>query len=175
MRATALWMVVAGAIFCAGCASPVVALRPFVADREAAIDPALAGSWAKDGDEPILVRLDGARYRIAVFEKNEVVWFHARLLRTGNAEILDLVIDDPSAFALPAHLPVRVWVEGDTLLYAIFNTAWIKDLARKELACEEESGMLIITATGERVARFLAAYGGDDRALESTESLQRVR
>ena len=175
MRIAALLTVLAATVAAAGCASPVVALHSFVADRDAAVNPALAGSWAGGKDEPILIRIDGAGYRIMMFDRNRSHTFHGRLLRTGNAEILDLVLDDPSSLALPAHLPVRVWVEGDTLSFALLDTAWIKDQARREIACEEESGMLIATAPGDQVARFLDAYGGDERAYGNVETLERVR
>ena len=173
MKVMAL-VVAAATTVSAGCAPPMAALHAFAVDGNAAFDPALGGSWTSGNDEPILIRMDGAGYRITFFEKNRSTTFRARLLRIGNAEILDMTCEPPSGFMLSAHLPVRIWIEGDTLRFALLDTAWIKDLVRRELAWEEEAG-LVITAPGDQVARFLEAYGGDERAYEHVDTLERVR
>ena len=175
MRTIAIMLVLAGTIVSAGCAS-TAALHPFVTDREGAVDASLTGVWGEEnGDGVVVIRLVGATYWITYSDKSSLVRLQARLLKTASAAIFDLSPDYKNEFALPAHLPVRIWLEGDTLRYTVLDSAWLKDLIREELAFEDAGGTLVITAPGDAVARFLAAHGGDERAFSSTVELVRMR
>jgi hypothetical protein len=175
MKTTAIFLVLAASIVTAGQAQ-VVMVHPFVTDRDAAIDTSLEGVWGDENrrDEIATIRLDGATYSITYWLGSAPIRFRSRLLRTGGAGILDLVSASRRNFALPAHLPIRIWVEGNTLHFAMLDSAWLKERAMHHLAFENVNGTLVVTSPGEAVTRFLVAHGSDARALGSIDTLVRV-
>jgi hypothetical protein len=173
MRIPQLVLAVAGTLMCTGC-SELISLHPFVSDKEAVRDPRLLGVWVDD-DDTYLVRQDGNGYLIDYTEKksSSVYKLKARMLKVGDARILDLTPAEEDPFRVAAHTPVRVWFEGATLKVALLHSKWMKDHTAAELAVQETGDRMLITSPTEAVARFLMTYGGDDRAYKDTGVLTR--
>jgi hypothetical protein len=173
MRIPQLLLAVAGTLLCTGC-SELIALRPFVTDREAVQDARLLGVWTGD-DDLYMVRQDGDGYTIGYSEKKSVAVYNlkAKMLKVGEARILDLTPAEDDAFRIAAHTPLRVWIEGATLRVAFLDSKWLRERASAQLAVQELGDRLLITSPEEEVTRFLLAYGGDDRACGKPSVLTR--
>jgi hypothetical protein len=173
MRISQLVLALAGTLLCAGC-SEMVSLHPFVADSDAIQDARLPGVWL-DGDDPMyIVRPDGNGYTISQSDKSSPVIYKlkAKMLRVGDARILDLTPADEDAFQIAAHTPLRVWIEGATLRLAFLDSKWLQEKASEQLATQV-GDRLLITSPQEDVRRFLLTYGGDDRAYGKINVLSR--
>jgi hypothetical protein len=173
MRISKLVLALAGTLMCTGC-SELIALHPFVTDKEAALDARLPGVWVDD-DDLYIVRQDGNGYAIGYSDKKSsaVYKLKANLLKVGEARILDLTPAEEDSFQIAAHTPLRVWVEGATLRLAFLDSQWLREHASAQLAVQELDKRLLITSPQEDVTRFLLTYGADDRAYGKPTVLTR--
>ena len=96
----------------------------------------------------------------------------AKMLKVGDARILDLTPADEDAFQIAAHTPLRVWIDGATLRVAFLDSKWLQEKASAQLATQA-GDRLLITSRQEDVTRFLLTYGGDDRAYGKITVLSR--
>jgi hypothetical protein len=174
MRISQLALALAGTLMCTGC-SEMISLHPFVADSEAVQDARLTGVWLDGNDPMYIVRPDGNGYTISQSDKSSpaVYKLKAKMLKVGDARIVDLTPADEDAFQIAAHTPLRVWIEGATLRMAFLDSKWLRDHASAELAVQPAGDRLLITSPQEDVTRFLLTYGGDDRAYGKTAVLSR--
>jgi len=177
MRISHVVLALAGTLMCTGC-SEMIALHPLVADSEAVQDARLLGVWVdgSDSDNPMdVVRPDGSGYTISHSDKSSsaVYKLKAKMLKAGDARILDLTPAEEDAFQIAAHTPLRVWLEGATLRMAFLDSKWLKEKASAQLATQQEGDRLLITSPQEEVTRFLLTYGGDDRAYGKINVLTR--
>ena len=173
MRIFQVVVALAGTLLCTGC-SEMISLHPFVADSEAVQDARLPGVWL-DGDDPMyIVRPDGNGYTISLSDKSSpaVYKLKAKMLKVGDARILDLTPADEDAFQIAAHTPLRVWIDGATLRVAFLDSQWLREKAGAQLVTQA-GDRLLITSPQEDVTRFLLTYGGDDRAYGKVTVLSR--
>ena len=173
MRIPQLILALAGTLLFTGC-SDLISLHAFVTDKEAALDPRLVGVWAGE-DDLYIVRQDGNGYTISHADKSAstVYKLKARMLKVGEARILDLTPFEEDPFQVPAHTPMRIWMEGATLRMAFLDSKWLREQASAHLAVEGSGDRQLITSPGEEVKRFLITYGADDRAFEKPNVLTR--
>ena len=173
MRFPQLALVVAGTLMCTGC-SEMISLHPFVADGEAVQDARLPGVWLDGDDSMYVVRQNGNGYIISQSDKSSpaIYKLKAKMLKVGDARILDLTPADEDAFQIAAHTPLRVWMEGATLRLAFLDSKWLREKASAQLATQA-GDRLLITSPQEDVTRFLLTYGGDDHAYGKTTVLAR--
>lgn len=176
MRFPSLVLALAGAMLMTGCSS-LVSLNPFVTDKDAVLDNALAGVWTGDnGGEIYVIRRDGAGYAIAYMDQSsQVIEFQARLMKAGEVELLDLVSTNQDPFQIPVHHVVRVWPTGNSLRMAFLDTGWLKQQTARQLTTTTTDDRLLITAPGEAVRAFLTKFGADERAYTEPGILQRVQ
>jgi hypothetical protein len=177
MRIPQLALAVAGTLMCAGC-SDMISLHPFVTDGEAVLDARLLGVWVdgNDSDDPMnIVRQDGNGYTISHSDKSSpaIYKLKAKMLRVGDARILDLTPADEDPFQIAVHTPLRVWMEGATLRMAFLDSEWLRDHASAALKVQPAGDRLLITSPSDDVTRFLLTYGGDERAYGKITVLTR--
>ncbi len=171
MRFPSLLLTLAGAAVLTGCSS-LISLNPFVADRDAAVDPALVGTW-KHEDNLYIVRASGSIYDITYTDgKSASETFEGRLIRVGAAELLDLVAHDEDGFRIPAHMLVRVWPEDTKLRWVFLDSDWFKQQASQLLATQPSGSRTLITAPADAVRDFAVQYGGDPRAYDAAAGMQ---
>ena len=158
-----------------GC-SDMVSLHSFVNEKEVVLDEHIAGVWLGE-DDMYVVRQEGKGYAIAYSEKkgSNSYKLDALMIKAGDALILDLTSAEDDAFQIPAHTPMRVWVDGPSLRMAFLDSKWLREQALAELATEEVNGRLLITSPGETVTRFLLTYGADSRAFGKPIVLRRFQ
>jgi hypothetical protein len=175
MRLPMMFAALLSTLLLTGC-SDVVALNEFVTSKDAQKDSGLVGVWTDpDGNDSIVIKQLESSYSVTYLEKaSKAMRFEARLMRTGDVMILDLVCLDEAPFHLTVHTPVRVWLEGDTLRFAFLDAAWLTQKAAGQLALQVVDGRTVITAPGPAVRRFLEKEGGADSAFKKSEPLTRV-
>jgi hypothetical protein len=173
MKLTTCLLIPAAALALAGCSS-LVSLHPFVTDEQAVFDPALVGIWAEPGkDELYIIRQDGKGYTIRRVHDTETEAFTAKLYRVENLRILDVASANDDPFQIPVHTPLRIWIDGGTLRFAMLDSDWLKKNARKQLAIQNVGDRALITAAPDAVMHFLFAYGAGDDSYGKPTSLER--
>lgn len=165
----------AGVFILSGCSS-VVSLQPFVPEKEAITDPALPGVWIDEQDkETYVIRQSGEAYAITFVEKSGACYrFEGRLWKIGDALMLDLVTANDAPFNIPVHIPLRVWIERESLRMAFLDTEWFKQQVTAKLATQKVNDHTVITATSAAIGAFLQAHAGDDKAHGEPGTLRRA-
>jgi len=101
--------------------------------------------------------------------------FEGRLLRTDDAEILDIVAAGRDDFQIAAHMWARIWTGDRELRWAWLDSDWLKEHARTKLATQEPDGRMIITSLPDALRLFLAQYGSDELAHGKQQVWSRLR
>ncbi len=175
MRPSIAALALAGLLAMTGCSS-LVSIAPAAGESDAVLDPALLGIWTSDGGkETYVIRQENQEYAIAYLEKSTTSRFRGRLIRAGNAELLDLVSASEDPLQLPVHTILRVWPESSTLRVAFLDSEWLREQAAKSIAVQVQDGRTVITASADAVNGFFLAYGADDRACGDVGTLSRER
>ena len=175
MRFPSLVLALASALAMTGCSS-LISLNPFAADQDAVLDPALAGVWSGDnGNATYVIKPDGSGYAITYIAKSDSIQFQAKLIKAGDAELLDVVSADDNPFQLQVHTVVRVWPGGNSLKFAFLDSDWLRQQAARQLATSPTGDRLLITAPGEAVRGFLLKNAADDKAHGELGVLSRVQ
>ena len=174
MRFPILMLAVAGAALMSGCSS-LVSLNPFVSDEEAVISPLLTGVWnTGENDGLVVIRQSGTHYTILYAEDNsKTLQFEGRLIRAGEAELLDLVPNVDNGFSIPVHTLVRVWPGQAELRWAFLESDWLKQQAVRQLASQASGDRTLLTAPGAAVRGLLAKYGADEKAYSKQQVMRR--
>ncbi|HLJ47527.1 MAG TPA: hypothetical protein VKU01_16040 [Bryobacteraceae bacterium] len=173
MRFPALILALTGAMFLTGC-SNLVSLNPFATDKDSTFDPALTGVWHDSDDDTYIVKRSGDHYGITYIDKSEdVMKFEAWLFETGDATLLDLVSKKDAPFHVPAHTPLRVWIDGATLKFAFLDSDWLRQQVAQELTAQTIDGRVVLTAPNVSARAFLAKHGADTRAYGEIATLQK--
>jgi hypothetical protein len=176
MRHPALILAFASAALLTGC-SKLISLNPFVADAQAAADPALVGTWKGTGSDEkgrMAIEQRGSVYAIRIEGDAKPIHLEGRLTRVGDAELMDVTTADEHDLAVAVHLVVRLWPSAGALKWAYLDSDWLRAQARQALATQPSDGNTLISAPGDAAARFLKKFGGDPRAY-SGEPNQLVR
>jgi len=173
--------VAAGAALLTGCdTNMLMSLDPFVTEEQAVFEPGLIGVWGSGeaGDSDLcIIRRSGERgYKITYAgEKDAPLVFDALLFHTGEAAVLDLTQSDAGDFAVAAHIPVRVWIEGGQFRWAYLDSEWLREQAGKQLANRGVQKRMLLAAPGAAVRGFVMKYAGDERAHSGITTWERVQ
>jgi hypothetical protein len=174
MKLTLTIPLVAALFATTGCTT-LLTTNAFVAEEEALVDPHLAGIWTNDGDT-LLIRLNGKAYEITYLDKGkDATKFAARLVRVGDAMLLDLSRDSDDPFVMSLHLAVRVWPEAGMLRWTLVDTDWLKEQALQLLTTQRDGDRTIVTAPGPAVREFMRRFAGDERARGKIETWTRAQ
>jgi len=180
MKLTAMLAAAAACAILTGCESPTPGLlsaEPVATVEDAAIDPALLGTWQEPGDHDLtaIVRQgDGGGYQIALVSGGGLTKFQAALFRVKDAEFLDLSPADDDDFRIPGHAIMRVWIDGPALTWAFLDSAWLKQKAAT-LATHTAGDKMQLFSPTAAVRAFVAAQGADDKAYGQMATWERVQ
>ena len=169
MKLTLTIPLLAAAFATTGCTT-LLSTHPFVAEEDTIVDPLLPGTWT-DGDDTVLIRLNGKAYEITFVDGKDAVKFSARLVKVGDAMLLDLSRDSDDPFVMGLHFVVRVWPEPSMLRWTLVDSDWLKEQA-KALPSVKDKDRTILTA-GAR--ELLSRLGTDERAHGKIESWTRAQ
>ena len=173
-------LVLAGAAVLTGCNSnSLFSLDPLVTEEQATFDARLVGTWTndgKDGPAAIFISREGTTgYDVGYLTDNIMHSLEARLFQAGDAQVLDVSPSDEDNFAIPAHVPVRIWIEGSRLRWAFLDSEWLRGHAARELAQHAVGQRMLVVTPGAAVRGFLVKYAADEQAhgdIATYEKLQ---
>jgi hypothetical protein len=167
MRNPAFILALTGAAVLTGCSS-LISLNPFVTDAQAISDPALVGTWKgtdDDGPDRVTIQQKGSIYTIHYSDgKSGTADFEGRLVRVGDAELMDIISTGDDAFSVNVHLVARFWPAAKTMQWAYLDSDWLRTQAKLSLATQPAGDRTLITTQGDAVVQFLKKFGADSRA-----------
>jgi len=166
----AILAVAAGAALMTGCdTNMLMSLDPFVTPEQAVFEPGLVGVWANgnagDSDLCIIRQSGDAGYKITyVGGKDANLVLDALLFRAGDTTVMDLTQSDTGDFAIAAHIPVRVWIEGNQFRWAYLDSEWLRQKASQQLPSRLVEKRTLLAAPGNATRGFLMKYAGEEQA-----------
>jgi hypothetical protein len=170
MKFASYLLIAASAVALTGC-SDLVSLNPFVTAQDAVIDPTLAGTWKNPDDGALyVIQQDGSTYTITYSSDKDHAKFEGRLMKVGDAEILDLLAEDNDGFRVPVHVAARVWPEGSTLRWAFLDSKWLREQAA-QLPTRAKGDGTMLMATPEAVHAFLLKFAADPKSYEGNPTV----
>jgi hypothetical protein len=163
------------ALLLSGCT--VRSIHPLYTEADLAFDQALIGIWGEEeGKETWTIQGAGDKaYRVIYAEPGKATMLEGRLVRLGSYHYLDLFPKETDdGFQIPAHLFVKVSVEGDTLRCAILDPDWLRAaLADGRVTLPHvapgSGGGLILTADTKQLQEFVSRHVGDPQAFSEGE------
>ena len=175
MKLTLTIPILAGLLSMTGCAT-LLSINPFANAEDAIVDPHLAGVWNNEENDTILIRLDGKSYDVTYLDDGkDAVRFTGRLIKVGEALLLDLSRHTDDPFVLALHFAVRVWPEAGTLRWTLVDSDWLKEQAAQLLVARKDGDRTLVAAPEPAVREFMRKFGADDRAHGKIESWTRAR
>jgi len=141
----------------------------------------LSASGEVEGKETWTIQDAGDKaYRVIYAEPGKATMLEGRLVRLGSYRYLDLFPKQTEdGFQIPAHLFVRVSVEGDKLRCAILDPDWLRaalaggSVTLPHVAPYSGAGV-ILTADTKRLQEFVLRHAGDPQAFSEGE-FQRLK
>jgi hypothetical protein len=168
----ALWITPAlAAVLLTGCGD-LSSLEGLANKENTVFDPSLVGAWNSGDAFAIVQKGDDQSYRIhwvaAEFtDTPRIVRMQGRLAQLGEERILDLTASSPGAFAIPAHVFLRVRPVAEGLKVQFVDSKWMREqVASNQVASFMQDGHPVLTAATPRIAAFLLKFGFDERALD---------
>lgn len=169
-------------------------LYPLHDKTVATTDDNLVGKWdgidQKNGKE---VRIccwtfekDGDTYKAMVPDPDDKMEFVStlHLVKLGDAIFVDAAGADlkythTTQVGFPqmkAHMFGRIWIDKDTLRFAMLDDVWLKETAKTgspPLAFLEVDNDIVITATTAQLQAFARQYADDTKVFSDTYDLRR--
>jgi len=174
MKLTLTIPILAGMLGMTGCTT-LLSTNSFTLEEEAITDPSLPGTWVHEKDT-ILIRQNGKGYDVTYFDGGkDTVKFTGRLVKAGDALLLDLQQDTDDAFVLALHFAVRVWPEAGGLRWTLVDSDWLKEQATALLGAQKDGERTVVTAPGPAVREFVRKFGVDERAHGKIETWTRAQ
>jgi hypothetical protein len=159
----------------------VVSIHPLSEPKQTACDPALLGVWKeKDGSDLLTVRAgQKADHCVASWlEKDEIAAFEVRLFQVKDVRLADIVAAKTADTSIPAHLLVKVSVEGSTLRLALLSPEWADQEIREGRFPAHQvldgGDRIVITAPPAELAPFVARCAAEPKAFDKPEEFRRV-
>ena len=184
MHAAKLMFALGLALLLAGC---VPSLHPLYTEEDLVYDSALVGTWieAEGEDTWTFLKLGDAAYDLIYTEERVPARFEAHLVQVGEFLFLDTYPGEPDIkndfyliHIIPAHIFLRIEIEGDVLRYAMLDLDWLKKMISEknvDIEHEEMEGGILLTARPKELQAFLAEYAEDEKAFPDPQELHRQK
>ncbi len=170
------WLTMATALLGAGCLVDQRSLQPLFQETQLLQVPEVVGTWAEEGEDPLVLRIsaaDGGIYELDTIERGRV---EGRALLVGLGKIGDRFYWDATAkpsdgdglwaeHTLALHSIARIRIEGDRLEIAPMRSDWLDQAVAEggvEVAHLRLDDGIILTAATEDLQRLLLDHGEED-------------
>lgn len=175
----------AAVLLLAGCIP--VSLHPVYTEETLVDVPELLGKWSDDPEEGYWLfekEENVGEYRVTIQEKKEVrLVFRAHTALTQENLLLDMVVEYPDKselefYTVPVHLFWQIDISGDQLKMRTIDYQWLTDRDKKGrlwIKHETVDDRLVLTATPERMQRFVRNWVKCDEAWSDWEELPRIK
>ena len=154
-----------------GCV-PALSLHPLYTEKDVIFNPALVGRWETISDKNWIFRqMEDNFYNVTLkFNSSDSLVLEGRLLQLGNYMFMDVASGKPDVenlnlLAIPAHVFLRLSLEGDSLGIAYLDDSWLdenSDLIKHEVI--DEHG-IILTASTRELQDFVMKHAEDEKAF----------
>jgi hypothetical protein len=176
----ALWITPALAVLLTGCGD-LSSVQGLASKENTVFDPSLVGAW-NSGDAVVIVQKgDEQSYRIhwvgAEFTNTpRIIRMQGRLAQLGEERILDLTASNPGAFAVPAHVFLRIRPVAEGLKVQFVDSEWMRgQVTANQVTGFMQEGHPVLTAQTPQIAAFLLKFGFDERALDDPMILRPLK
>lgn len=157
MRSMKIGFILSFTVIMIGCLA--ISIHPLYTEKDIKFNPELVGIWVNEEEKAqlLLEKAGKNAYTMIYTEKQESGNFDAHLVELNNNWYLDVY---PKELAegndfyrihfIAGHTFARVWIEKDTLKFALLSYQWLKDNFEKnkiKLNHEIESDNIILTAS----------------------------
>jgi len=182
MRSLKLTLALGLVVLLAGC---VPSLHPLYTEEDLVYDSALVGTWtgAEGEDTWTFRKLGDTAYDLIYTEEGVPARFEAHLVQVGEFLFLDTYPGEPDIkndfyliHIIPAHIFLRIEIEGDVLRYAMLDLDWLKKMITEkkvDILHEEMEGGILLTAPPKELQAFFAKYAEDEKAFPDPQELHR--
>ncbi len=176
MRTFLMLVVVGAGLLMTGCNFSTLFLSEAGTQEDMTADPALVGTWQLKEDKGLLViaQGEGRLYKVDYQSGSDSDLFEGRLLKAGEARILELIPADDKFFHVPAHFFIRVWTGEKSMKLAVLNSDWF-DSQAAGLASQKVRHSTVITAPASTIMDFLRKTGADEKAYNDVSNWERVK
>jgi hypothetical protein len=178
MKRVLAFAVLLGSVGCIEELADQKAVEPLFAEGDRVSVPAVVGTWASDGDEPVTltIRAFEGDYALTASEKGRTGRPVAvRLGRIGGTLYWDATAlpgEDHEGLRgqhlLPLHSIARIRVEGERLVVAPLRSDWVRAAladASLDTPHVEIEGEPLLTGSTAELQQLLLAQGGDEDAF----------
>ena len=184
MRAAKLMFTLGLVLLLTGC---VPSLHPLYTEEDLVYDPALVGTWTEEESEDTWTfrKIGDTAYDLIYTEEGVPARFEAHLVKVGEFLFLDTYPGEPDIkndfyliHIIPAHIFLRIEIEGDVLRYAMLDLDWLKKMISEkkvDIGHEEMEGGILLTAPPKKLQAFLSKYAEDEKAFPDPRELHRQK
>lgn len=184
MRITKIIFAFAMVTFLTGC---VPSLHPLFTKEDLIFEPTLVGTWIDENgkDKWALQKSEENVYELIYTENDAPAKFKAHLLKLGEFLFIDIFPEEPDmkntlykGHLLPVHSFSRIWIKGDTLLLAMLDDNWLKDMVKEgkvKIGHDWLDQDIILTASTKDLQKFALKYSDDDKAFSNKAELYRQK
>jgi len=184
MSKSKIALIISALVSLTGCTG-VASLHPLALPngKETVFDPALLGTWEDaDSEDLRLTRFTVSRadsgYSYTMAAGSDELNGSMCLLKVGDRYLLDVYCPSTGG-ALPAHVFIRLQLEGDAARVAVMDSDWLQERikTRGELRHElltEGNQRVVLTASSAELRQYLLPYAADDRSFGDECELRRV-
>ena len=164
------------AVLMTGCT--VRSLNPLYTEKDVVFEPALLGTWAEhdDADKNWTFQKSGDNgYRLLSSEGMKTL--EGRLVKLGGQLFLDVTPkDEDNNFAIPAHLFIKIEINGDTMRTAMLNAVWVKAAELKTLGLSYIliGDKVVLTGPTKELQSFVARTAEDESIFRHLEDYHRT-
>jgi hypothetical protein len=164
----------------------VISVHPAYEGESIGFDPALVGAWQDTDDNAsmIIERGEWKSYRVHYVHPIETGDLTAYLTAIDDARYLDLMPargEDRGSFVIPAHMVLRVALDGDRLELTPLSYDWFFDRLHAgaavpglSVALDQKDNALIVSPVA-RLREWLRRQPGDGRMFGAAAVFSRKR
>jgi hypothetical protein len=187
MKALLVLSVAAVCLVLSGC--PAYSVHPLYTDQDAAVEPALEGTWTDSSDDKSEIRIKQSgphEYTLVVSDPGSRIEqnYKVNLVRLGDQLFIDLAFKDESLNGaqidqpigvISTHAIAKVSISGDDLAYATLEDEPVRQQHTRgaRLGHINTDGGLLVTAQTETLRRYVSAHADD--AFSDWKHLTRKR
>lgn len=168
MKSLLLLVALISVVGMTGC-GPTLSLHPLYTDKEVVSDLPLEGKWTdEDAKEVWSVSKSKDHYEAVQLGNGNSEKYELHVVRLEQLRFLDITDNDTPSLAIPGHMIVKIWMEGEQLRIQAMDTDWLKQKIRETgFPYVEVDKQILLTAPTPQLQKFILLYANEPKALDS--------
>lgn len=163
-----LLVALAAVVVMTGCA-PTLSLHPLYTDKDVVSDLPLEGKWTdEDAKEVWSVSKSKNGYEAVQLGDGDQEKYEISVVRLEQLRFLDITTKNAPSLAIPGHMIIKVWMEGEQLCMQSMDTDWFKQKIRETgFPYVEVDKQMLLTAPTPQLQKLILLYANEPKALDS--------